>query len=179
MYTLEDMQGLKIRMPGAFGKVMAKVGAAPLSIPLSEAYTAVATGVADAAGMGSIQFESNSFYEICKYFYVPYMGTPGLMEVIIDMDAWNALPDDLKAILQTAQVEESKENFLGEMKMLDEMLAKFDDWGVTTITLSDEDVATLREAGTSLMEEAAAISPRMAKAVELTQNYQRLLGYID
>lgn len=50
--SLEDLKGLKMRIPGHAGEVVGKVGMKPMSIPLGELYTALERGTIDAVVMG-------------------------------------------------------------------------------------------------------------------------------
>jgi TRAP-type mannitol/chloroaromatic compound transport system substrate-binding protein len=46
--SIEDLKGLKMRIPGFAGEIMAEVGAKPTNIPAGELYTALDRGTIDA-----------------------------------------------------------------------------------------------------------------------------------
>lgn len=67
--TVEDFQGLNIRVPGNTVQVegMAALGAAPVGMPLAEVYTSLQTGVIEAVENPLSVLIANSFYEVTDY----------------------------------------------------------------------------------------------------------------
>ena len=75
-----DIAGLKIRMPGLGGDVLATLGASPVSLPGSQIYENLVSGSIDAAEWGGPwNDEAMKFYEAAKYYYYPGMHEPGGM----------------------------------------------------------------------------------------------------
>ena len=102
--TPADIQGLKMRIPGLGGEVFQRAGGAAVSLPGGEIFTALQTGVIDATEwVGPYNDLAFGFQEIAQYYYYPGWHEPGpTIEAIVNADAFNALPDDLKKILETA-----------------------------------------------------------------------------
>ena len=102
--TLEDIQGLKMRIPGIGGEVFKRAGGVPVNIPGGELYTALQTGTIDATEwVGPYNDLAFGFHQIAEYYYYPGWHEPGsMLEFIINIDAWNELPDHLKAIVESA-----------------------------------------------------------------------------
>ncbi len=102
--TADDIVGLKIRAPEILASVWDAFGANVLTIPGAEVYTALSTGLIEASDWGSPAMNFRMGYaEIAPYYSKPgdyYMG--GMGDLIISMDTWNELPDDLKAIMETS-----------------------------------------------------------------------------
>jgi len=100
----EDVKGLKIRAPELLAPVWDALGANVLTIPGAEVYTALSTGLIEASDWSSPAANFRLGYaEICPYYSKPgdyYMG--GWGDLMMKMETWNALPDDLKAILEVA-----------------------------------------------------------------------------
>ena len=103
--NLDQLKGLKIRAPGSYGKMMRNLGASPVLLTYSELYTALATGVIDGlTGPNLVDFYSSKFYEVAPYLYpIPVSGAQ-FVGTSVNMKAWNTLPEDLKAIVRTAEV---------------------------------------------------------------------------
>lgn len=101
---LEDFRGLKMRMPGLGGKILEKVGASILLSPGGELYTNLERGVIDATEwIGPYHDYLMGFHKIAKYYYSPGWHEAGtVLECIVNKRDFNALPDDLKAIVRTA-----------------------------------------------------------------------------
>lgn len=102
--TVEDFQGLKIRMPGLGGKVMSAAGAQPIDIPGGEILTSLQTGVIDATEwIGPYHDQIMGFHKAAKYYYSGGWHEPGsVLELLINRKAWDSLPPDLKAIVHAA-----------------------------------------------------------------------------
>ena len=101
---LEDLKGLKLRMAGLGGEVMQRLGATPVLTPPSEVYQAMATGTVDAAELiGPWNDAAFGLFEVADYYYLPGFHEVGpTAELLINQQAWGALPDDLKAIVEGA-----------------------------------------------------------------------------
>ncbi len=107
--SIEDFQGLKMRIPGLGGKVVEKVGGAAVVSPGSEIYTNLERGVIDATEwVGPYHDYLMGFYKIAKYYYYPGWHEPGpILENIVNREAWDALPKDFQAILETASARQN------------------------------------------------------------------------
>ncbi len=102
--SVEDLKGLKMRIPGFGGKVLAKLGGTPVLSSGSEIYTNLETGVIDATEwIGPYHDYKMGFHKIAKYYYSPGWHEPGPnLEVMMNATTFNALPADIKAIVETA-----------------------------------------------------------------------------
>ena len=102
--SLADISGLKMRMPGLGGLVLRKLGGTAVTVAPPEVFTSLQTGVIDATEfLGPFSDMAMGFHKAAKYYYTPGWHEPnGTGEAIIALDAWNALPADLKAIVETA-----------------------------------------------------------------------------
>jgi TRAP-type mannitol/chloroaromatic compound transport system substrate-binding protein len=105
--TVADLKGLKIRIGGFAGRVLQKLGAVPQQIAASEIYTSLEKGTIDAAEwVGPFDDEKLGLYKVAKYYYYPgwWEGGPEL-DLFVNINAWNALPGEYKAILEAACAE--------------------------------------------------------------------------
>ncbi len=101
---LEDWQGMKYRTPGWWGEILKGMGVAVTTLPAAELYPALEKNLIDALEFSTpIVNHVGGFHEVTKYFTGPGMHQPScLFEITINNDSYNALPDDLKAIVATA-----------------------------------------------------------------------------
>lgn len=102
--SIADVKGLKMRIPGSGGEVWNRLGGTSVTLPGGELYTSLQTGVIDAtewvAPYNDLAF---GFHEVAKYYYYPGWHEPGsTLELIINKQAFEALPEDLKAMVETA-----------------------------------------------------------------------------
>ncbi|MYM63805.1 TRAP transporter substrate-binding protein [Pseudomaricurvus sp. HS19] len=102
--TMDDIKGLKMRIPGLGGEVWNRAGGTSVNIPGGELYTALQTGVIDATEwVGPYNDLAFGFYQVAKYYYYPgWHETGSTLELIVNKDAYEALPADLQAMVDTA-----------------------------------------------------------------------------
>src|SRR5690606_30998923 len=102
--SVADLRGLKMRIPGLAGEVFNRAGGTSVNIPGGELYTALQTGVIDAAEwVGPENDLAFGFQQIAKYYYYPGWHEPGpSMESVINKTAYDSLPKDLQAIVTYA-----------------------------------------------------------------------------
>ena len=102
--TLEDLKGLKMRIPGLGGEVLKRAGGTPVNLPGGELFTSLQSGNIDATEwVGPYNDLAFGFHKIAKYYYYPGWHEPGTtLECFINQDAFNELPSDLQSIVMTA-----------------------------------------------------------------------------
>ncbi|PKR59521.1 TRAP transporter substrate-binding protein [Thalassospira lohafexi] len=104
MNTIDDYKGLKMRIPGLGGEVVKAAGANVVNLPGGEIPPALQSGAIDATEwVGPYNDLAFGLYKSAKYYYYPGWHEPAtVLDNFINLDAWNALPDDLKAIVTQA-----------------------------------------------------------------------------
>jgi TRAP-type mannitol/chloroaromatic compound transport system substrate-binding protein len=100
----EDLEGLKMRIPGLAGEVFDAAGGSAVRIAGGEVYTSMQTGVIDAVEwVGPYNDRTLGLMEVGDYYYYPGWHEPGAMlETIVNAEALAALPADLQAIVRVA-----------------------------------------------------------------------------
>ena len=105
--TTADLKGLKFRVGGFAGRVLAKLGVVPTQIAASDIYPSLERGQIDAAEwVGPYDDEKLGFHKVAKYYYYPgwWEGGPEL-DLFVNRDAWNKLPAEYQSILEAACAE--------------------------------------------------------------------------
>jgi len=102
--SLDDIHGLKMRIPGIAGEVFTRAGGTSVSVPGGELFTSLQTGVIDATEfVGPYNDIAFGFNKIAKYYYYPGWHEPGAtLEFIINQEAYDALPKDLQLLVDAA-----------------------------------------------------------------------------
>ncbi len=99
-----DLSGLKMRIGGLAGAVIAKLGAVPQQIAGSDVYPALEKGTIDAAEwVGPYDDEKLGFAKVAKYYYYPgWWEGQAMLHFFFNTEKWNALPASYKAAVRTA-----------------------------------------------------------------------------
>ena len=105
--SLADLKGLKIRIPGIGGKILARLGAVPQTLPGGEIYPALERGAIDAAEwVGPYDDEKLGFYKIAPHYYYPgwWEGGPQL-SFYVNLKQWQVLPELYRQAFEVATTE--------------------------------------------------------------------------
>jgi TRAP-type mannitol/chloroaromatic compound transport system substrate-binding protein len=99
-----DLKGLKFRIGGFAGTVLAKLGVVPQQIAGGDIYPALEKGTIDAAEwVGPYDDEKLGFQKIAPYYYYPGWWEGGAMlHNFINIEKWNSLPPAYQSIVKTA-----------------------------------------------------------------------------
>jgi TRAP-type mannitol/chloroaromatic compound transport system substrate-binding protein len=102
--SLQDLRGLKMRIPGLGGEVMDRLGVGVELIAGGEVYPALERGAIDAAEwVGPYDDEKLGFYKVARYYYYPGWWEPGpALTFYINRDAWDSLPQTYQEAISTA-----------------------------------------------------------------------------
>ena len=100
--TMDDLKGLKIRMPGLGGEVLRRVGSAAVAIPGGEIYPALQSGAIDATEwVGPWNDLAFAFYQVAKFYYWPGFHEPGAgLATGVNLDTWNSLTNTQREIFK-------------------------------------------------------------------------------
>lgn len=155
--TLADLQGLKMRIPGLGGQVMAKLGITVQNLPGGEIFQALQTGAIDAAEwVGPYDDEKLGLYKVANYYYYPGWWEPGAtLEVQVNLNEWNKLPPAYQAAFQTAAFEANVLMLSRYESRNNEALQKLVGNGVELRSYSDEIMTAAESAAFALYDEFA------------------------
>lgn len=174
--TIEDFKGLKLRMGSLFGqKILTKLGASPTLLDSSEIYEAVARGVVDGAEFSiPIVDWTVGFQKITEYWCAPaWYQTAIVLAVIINKEAWEALPDDMKDVViqagraTTAYMSSWFEH--GNIKATKDFI----DSGVKMTHLDNKSMEKLHGVINEVLSEEASKNPDFAKVLKSQIDYMK------
>ena len=164
--SADDMKGLKMRIPGLGGDVMAKLGASPVSLPGGQIYENLVSGAIDATEwVGPYNDYFMKFYEAAKYYYYPGFHEPG-GPTSFGMNAswWGSLTDWERAAIQAACNEETANMYEEAQAFNGEYLAKLiNEHGVELKQFTEDTYDAFGEASEEVYEETRGHSPLAAK----------------
>jgi TRAP-type C4-dicarboxylate transport system substrate-binding protein len=175
--SMEDFKGLKIRSFGLEAKWYESMGATPVFMGGGDIYTALATGVLDAARWASPSGNlNNSFQEVAKYYVKPSpMPVPNNF-FAVNQAAWDGLPADIKAILTEAAIASSFDYIaqaeMKDAKAMQDMKAQ----GVEISEIPPEEWAKMEKAAAELWKGYAAEGGLAQEGVVLLEGFLQKLG---
>ncbi len=174
--SLEDIKGLKMRIPGLGGKVLAKAGGNPILLAGSEVYTALERNTIDATEwIGPYHDQRLGLYRAAKHYYYPGWHEPGtVLELTINQRAWESLPTDLQAIISNAAQAEN-------LRMLSEMeqknMAALDQLrkreGIEIHRFPNEVLSRLKKLTNETLIEEAERDPKFKRVYDAYQNFRK------
>ena len=114
--SLDDLKGLKMRIPGLGGEVMKRLGVNPVLLPAGEIYTSLERGTIDATEwVGPALDSMMGFAKAASYYYTGWHEPGSILEITFNKTRWEKLSDEHKAII-TAATEEMTGNMLQEFR---------------------------------------------------------------
>ena len=140
--TVEDFKGKKLRGMGYYDSLaFEEIGAAGISIPWDEAFLAVQRGVVDGLVTGLVVYDSMGFWEHCKYINKwPIHGSSCAAFIIVNGDAFDSLPNELKPIVKKVLKEAGDKNCACNISLVNKSLKSLKEKGVKVIVPSNDQV---------------------------------------
>lgn len=182
--SIDDMQGLKMRIPGIGGEIFSRIGGTAVNLPGGEIYTSLQTGVIDATEWVSPYNDmALGLHEVADYYYYPGWHEPGpTLELIVNKSAFEALPADLQAIVEVA-ARFANQDMLDEYTTRNQAalmeLQRRDN--VEILPLPDDVIRALKDAAQTYYQEMAAADPMTRKVyaswrsfAESAKNYHHI-----
>lgn len=174
--TPDDLNGLRMRIPGLGGEVMARMGVIPVNLPGSELVEALDSNAIDAAEwMGPYNDAEFQLHRSAAYCYYPGWQEPGTtLECIVHKPVFEALPDDLKAVVENccrAAHDATVADYLQRnQQAFDAMVTQH---GIQFRLLPDEVLQALRRATDDLLAELGEQDPFVAQVLVSLQSFRQ------
>ncbi|WP_457559996.1 TRAP transporter substrate-binding protein [Caminibacter sp.] len=172
--SLADMKGIKMRIPGLGGEVMAKLGVKPVNIPGGELYTALERGVIDATEwVGPALDIKMGFYKVAKYYYSGWHEPGTVLELTFNKRKFERLPKEFQVAIEVASNDMNArmlsqfqyENGVALQKILSGK------YGVKLCEFPSDVNEAAKKAIKEILEENAAKSKDFAEVYETIQKF--------
>ncbi|WP_220719195.1 TRAP transporter substrate-binding protein [Agarivorans litoreus] len=172
--SVEDLQNLKMRIPGFAGEVLAKLGATPVNIPPAELYTALERNTIDALEWVGPSLDLRmGFHKIAPYYYTGWHEPGSENMFLVNKKKFESLPSDLQAILETAMRATAFDIYVEATAMSTNnwatMLQEYPD--IKVRTFPKEVLTALKKANDELLAEHAARDPLAKEIIESQQSF--------
>ncbi len=174
--SLDDLQGLKMRIPGFAGEILAKLGAKPTNIPPGELYTSLERRTIDALEWVGPSLDLRmGFHKIAPYYYTGWHEPATELQFLVNKKKFDRLPADLQAILKTAMKTAAYDMYIhsyhASAENWDSMKKEYPN--IQVKTFPPEVTAAMRKANDELLAEKAASDPLAKKILDSQAEYMR------
>lgn len=180
--SVDDFKGLKIRAPeGVVGKIFREMGASVVGLPGSEIFQALGTGVIDASDYSTLgQNAQVGLFEAANHAIYPGIHSMPATEISVNLDRWNKLPEDLKAIVEQA-TRRMAYNMMQRTYVVDaEVAAKLSKEGqVKIVNWSPEERQKLRKIAAKVIADYSKGSKLAQKAYDAHVAFMKKIGLIQ
>jgi TRAP-type mannitol/chloroaromatic compound transport system substrate-binding protein len=165
--SADQVRGLRIRVQGLGGEVYKELGATPMAIPPGDVAIALERGAIDAvellAPANDLPLGFNRFAPV---YHMPGFNKPnGAAELIVSRKAWEVLPADLRAIVETVCAAEHGVSLAEAERSNAQALAQLVGIGVKVVPLPGDALVAARKAADGVLDATAARSPLAGRIV--------------
>ncbi len=174
--SVENLKGLKMRIPGFAGEVLAKLGAKPTNIPPGELYTALERRTIDALEWVGPSLDLRmGFHKIAPYYYTGWHEPATELQFMINKKKWDRLPADLQEILRVAMRVSAYDMYVQSYHASGENWAKMksDFPNIKVKTFPKEVISAMAKANADLLAERAAKDPLAKEIIESQAAYMK------
>lgn len=164
--SLDDLKGLKMRIPGLGGEVMQKLGVNPILLPPGEIFTALDRGTIDATEwVGPALDMMMGFDKAAKYYYTGWHEPGSILEITFNKNRWEQLSSEHQAII-TAAAEEMTGNMVQEFRYENAKTLKDLPKEVEIKTFPQEVIEAAKVALSEVLESESAKSEDFKRVLE-------------
>jgi TRAP-type mannitol/chloroaromatic compound transport system substrate-binding protein len=175
--TLDDLNGLKMRIPGFAGEVLSKLGVVVTNIAPGELYTALERGTIDALEWVGPSLDLNmGFQKISQYYYTGWHEPATELQFMVNKEAFDSLPAHLQEILVTAMKYAAYDMYAHSYHESAVNWASIEEEypDVKIRTLPPEIIAEMKRINQELLAETAAADPMFKEILESQAEYMKM-----
>ena len=176
--NLDDIKKLKIRASGTMAKMLHKVGVGTTFIPFAEIYVAMSRGTIDATISGShAENYIQDLQEVAKYMVTPDFSSAQTLEVLVNLNQWKALPENVQVAFETAAQKAALHFTRSFMGMTKNAIQDMQDAGCEKVDLADAAMQEIREASFETWNQIASEDEATAEFIEMVKKDIAEEGY--
>jgi TRAP-type mannitol/chloroaromatic compound transport system substrate-binding protein len=175
--TLDDFNGLKMRIPGFAGEVLSKLGVVVTNIAPGELYTALERGTIDALEWVGPSLDLNmGFQKIAPYYYTGWHEPATELQFMVNKDAFESLSGHLQEILVTAMKYAAYDMYAHSYHESAVNWASIEEEypDVKIRTFSPEIISAMKQANQELLAESAAADPTFKEILDSQTAYMKM-----
>ena len=177
--SVDDLRGLRMRMPGLGGDVLTRLGASPITLSGGEIFQALQSGAIDATEwVGPWNDLAMGFYQVTSYYYYPGYHEPGSMLTAgVNKSRWDSLSAADQELISAAATAEN-EIMMSEFnaKNGDALATLINEHGVQLRSFSDDTFDAFSQASEEVINEAGSHSDLAGRIVASFKNARSNVG---
>jgi len=174
--NVDDFKGMRLRTPGIGAEVLKGLGAIPVVLPQEAIRDALKKGEIDGFEFGTpaIDWELGFDGSIAPYVTLPAWHQPSCMyDTLVNQDAWNKLPDDLKAIFESVCKEVGMVDFVARIEGANPAyLQKYEKSGMQMFILDEQNMKKITEITDSICDNLAVNDLFFAKVLKSQRDFR-------
>ncbi len=172
--SLDDLKGLKMRIPGLAGEVFAKLGVNVTNIAPGELYTSLDRGTIDALEwVGPGMDIKMGFHKIAPFYYTGWHEPASELQFLVNKAAFDELPPAYQAVLKTAMqaiaLEMTAANFEADATAWQQMKEEFPD--IKIMTFPEPVLKAMSKANDEVLQGYAAENEEFKEVYESRKAY--------
>lgn len=179
--TVESFKGVKMRSPEGLGAdIWQRIGVGVVTLPGSEVYTALDRGVIEATDWGTLGMNQDlGYHRIAPFPLYPGFHSMPAAEIAVNMDKWNALPDNIKLIVEVATRDFARD-MIQQIALVDlKAAADAKAQSVTLVNWSQAERRKFRNIAREAWAAWAKKSPMAARVLDSQLKFLKKLQLID
>ena len=174
--SLDDLKGLKMRIPGLAGEVFAKLGVNVTNIPPGELYTSLDRGTIDALEwVGPGMDIKMGFHKIAPYYYTGWHEPATELQFLVNKKSFDKLPKEYQAVLivamKAAAADMFIENFADSAEAWSQMKTEYPN--IQVKEFPQPVLAAMKKAADELYDEYAATDPFFKEVLDSQRAYMK------
>ena len=174
--SLDDLKGLKMRIPGFAGEVMAKLGVEVTNIAPAELFMALERNSIDALEwVGPSMDIKMGFHKVAPYYYTGWHEPASEMQFMVNKDSFNKLPKDLQKILVVAMRVAAYDMYIQDYDLnataWQEMKKEYPN--IQVKTLPKDVMDALKKANKELRVDLSAKNPLLKEILDSQDTYMK------
>ena len=174
--TVDDLKGLKMRIPGFAGEIMTQLGLTATNIPSGELYTSLERGTIDALEwVGPGMDIKMGFHKVAPYYYTGWHEPGTELQFLVNEKKMNKLPKDLQEIVRVAMRLAAYDMYIQNYAMSSEAWAKMgtDYPNIKVKTFPKEVMDAMKKANDELLVEKTKGQPLLKEILDSQAAFQK------